>query len=309
MAPRAPSSHGAPPLPGDEIRLDDGHGGDLLLYHLKRDELPRTSPLLLLHSINAAASAYEVRPLYLRLAPSRPTYALDLPGFGGSDRSPRPYTPRLYTDAIHAAVAHIQGQHPDAAVDALALSLSCEFLARAATENPRAFRTLALVSPTGLAGTRRWEGPPLSTRGSTILHRILTMSWWRRGLFGLLTRPRVVRYFLARTFGTSTIDEGLWAYAVQTARQPNAEHAPLTFAAGLLFSADITSLYEGLTMPVWISHGVRGDFTNYRGLDRLRVPQPWSRAVFETGALPHFELPDPFVAAYTEFLEQIDGLR
>jgi pimeloyl-ACP methyl ester carboxylesterase len=44
-------------------------------------------PLLLVHSINAAGSAYEVKPLYEHYARSRTVYALDLPGFGFSDRS------------------------------------------------------------------------------------------------------------------------------------------------------------------------------------------------------------------------------
>ncbi len=58
-------------------------------------------PLLLVHSINAAASAYEVRPIFERMVATNRVYAVDLPGFGFSDRSKREYTPRLYTDAIH----------------------------------------------------------------------------------------------------------------------------------------------------------------------------------------------------------------
>ena len=44
---------------------------------------PRTDtrPLLLLHSINASASAYEVKPLFEHYRQQRPVYAPDLPGF------------------------------------------------------------------------------------------------------------------------------------------------------------------------------------------------------------------------------------
>jgi hypothetical protein len=38
-------------------------------------------------------------------------------------------------------------------VDALAVSLGCEFLARAAAEQPAHWGRLALVSPTGFRGT------------------------------------------------------------------------------------------------------------------------------------------------------------
>src|SRR5258707_816325 len=57
-------------------------------------------PLVLLHSVNAAGSAYEMRPLFEAYRGKRPVYALDLPGFGFSERSNRVYSWRLFTDAI-----------------------------------------------------------------------------------------------------------------------------------------------------------------------------------------------------------------
>ncbi len=258
--------------------------------------------MLLVHSVNAAASAYEVRPLYERLSAVRPTYAIDLPGFGRSDRSDRAYLPRLMTDAVSLAVDAIRKAHGGGPIDALGLSLSCEFLARAACERPSAFRTLALVSPTGL-GRKRFEGPPGGNRGLTSMRAILRRRWVGPPLFRLLTRPRVIRYFLARTYGRREIDAGLWDYAIRTAHQRGAEHAPLWFLSGHLFSTDATQLYASLTMPVWLSHGVRGDFVDYQGADALLERRPrWSRQVFETGALPHFERPDAFAAAYLEVL-------
>ena len=86
-------------------------------------------PLLMMHSVNAAASAAEVRPLYEHYRATRSVYAPDLAGYGLSDRSDRPYTPRLMTDALHETVAQIRQRHGSLPVDALAVSLGCEFLA------------------------------------------------------------------------------------------------------------------------------------------------------------------------------------
>ena len=47
------------------------------------------APLLLVHSINAAGSAAEVRPLYERYRARRTVFAIDLPGYGHSLRSDR----------------------------------------------------------------------------------------------------------------------------------------------------------------------------------------------------------------------------
>ncbi len=264
-------------------------------------------PLLLVHSINASASAAEMRPLHQHYAASRTVFSIDLPGYGFSDRSDRAYTPRLMTDAVHAAVAELQRLTGSAAVDALALSLSCEYLARAAMESPASFRSLALVSPTGFSGRRARRGPPGSTRALPWLLAALRGpgSGWGGALFRGLTRPGVVRYFLERTWGSRAIDEELWRYDLLTAGQPGAEHAPLYFLSAALFSADIHTVYEALSMPVWMSHGVRGDFTDYRGKALVAGRPNWRFSIFETGALPYFEVPEAFCDAYDAFLSNL----
>ena len=262
------------------------------------------APVLLVHSINATASAAEMRPLHEHCRATRTVFSIDLPGYGFSDRSDRAYTPRLMTDAIHAATEQVRARCGPAPIDALALSLSCEFLARAAAEAPERYRSVSLVSPTGFRGLRSWRGPPGSTRGKPWLHRALRGpgARWGGALFRALTRPGVVRYFLRRTWGAKDIDEALWAYDVLTARAAGAEHAPLHFLAANLFSADIHTVYERLGMPVWMSHGVRGDFTDYRGKAIVEGRPNWRINVFPTGALPYFEVPREFCDAFDGFL-------
>lgn len=262
------------------------------------------APLLLIHSINAAAAAAEVRPLHEHYRATRTVFSLDLPGYGFSDRSDRDYTPRLMTDAIHAMVAQIQARCGPAPLDALAVSLSCEFLARAAAEQPASFRSLALVSPTGFRGLAAWRKAPASTRGQPWLLKTLRGpgAGWGGALFRALTRPGVIRYFLRRTWGAQDIDEALWRYAVLTTQMPGAEHAPLHFLAGKLFSADIHTVYEQFHGPVWMSHGVRGDFTDYRGSVLIQPRPPWQLSTFATGALPYFEVQDEFCDAFDRFL-------
>ena len=259
-------------------------------------------PLLLLHTVNAAASAAEVRPLFEHWRATRTVFALDLPGYGYSDRSDRNYTPRLMTDALHAVAAQIRQRCGEAPVDALAVSLGCEFLARAAAEQPALWGRLALVSPTGFMGRRRWRGPPGSTRGMPWLHRLLANPRWAQALFNGLTKPAVVRYFLRRTWGGPNIDVEMTDYAILTARQPGARHAPLHFLSAGLFSADIHNIYDALSQPVWVSHGVRGDFTDYRGLEQMRTRPNWRVTVYPTGALPYFELPSVFNKELAHFL-------
>lgn len=266
----------------------------------------RPPPLLLVHSINASGSAAEMRPIYEHARQTRPVLAIDLPGFGLSERSDRAYTPRLMADALHQAAAWLREQHNAPQVDILGLSLGGEYAARAAVENPAAFRRLALVSPTGFNGRKRRYGPAGGSVGPSWLLKALRgpgERGWGPTLFGGLTRPGVIRYFLERTWGSKQIDEVLWQYDLVTTRQSGAHYAPLHFLSAVLFSADINALYENLVQPVWMSYGTRGDFTDYRGKHTVQNRTNWRISVFkDTGALMYFEQPAAFCAELDHFL-------
>ena len=44
------------------------------------------------------------------------------------------------------------------------------------------------------------------------------------------------------------------------------------------------------------------DFTDYRQKTRMQSASNWRISVMQTGALPHFETPELFVAEYESFL-------
>jgi pimeloyl-ACP methyl ester carboxylesterase len=266
------------------------------------------APLLLIHSINAAGSAYEIKPLYEYYRQSRTVYALELPGFGHSERGKRQYTVRMMTDAILAMVKEIQSVHGLGPIDALAVSLSSEFLARAVTEVPLGFRSLALVSPTGFRRrdtTTKWRD---GTRAMPWLHALFEFPLWSVGFFRLLTSHAGIRYFLKKTWGSDDFDQGLAEYDYLTTHQPGAQHAPYYFVSGYLFSEDIIRLYHSLTLPVWMVHGVRGDFVDYTNTTLVRSRANWTVEVFPTGAMPHFEAKGDFVRAYDAFLAGVQAV-
>ncbi len=299
-----------PPALDGERREFSGRAGQLSYYVAGPAVANGAAPLLLIHSLNAAASPYEVRPLFDHYRQSRRVYALDLPGFGFSERSRRDYTPRLYTDALLDMLDEIARESGPAPVDALALSLGSEFLARAATEQAGRFATVALVSPTGFRASDNFYGAPGSSRGLPFLTKVYEFPLWSRPLFDLLNSRASQRYFLAKTFGSNeAIDQGLLEYDYLTAHQPGAQHAPYCFISAIPFSADINRIYDTLDLPVWLAHGVRGDFNDYSGTPKLAARPNWQLQVFQTGGLPHFEQPDAFFAAYDGFVDRAGALR
>jgi hypothetical protein len=62
------------------------------------------------------------------------------------------------------------------------------------------------------------------------------------------------------------------------------------------------SAYVAGAVPVWMSHGVRGDFTDYRRIALVKARANWRFSVFPTGALPHFEVLDRFCAEFDRML-------
>jgi pimeloyl-ACP methyl ester carboxylesterase len=278
-------------------------------------------PLLLIHSMNASASAYEIKPIFEAMQSDRQVWAPDLPGYGFSDRGDRHYDRAVFVDAIELILDAIHESTGVRAVDVLALSLSAEFVARLALRRPECFRSLTLVNPTGFnaraarnaaaaaaadhgggAGAGDWGKAWGDTFEVPGLHAFLSYRLWTLGLFEALTSRRSIQFFLRGTFGSKAVDPGLIDYAWQASHQPGARFAPLAFVCGRLFSRDVVAMYKSLELPVWMPHGVRGDFRDFSGADWARAKPNWTVVSFATGAFPHFEDPPRFAVAYRRFL-------
>ena len=262
-------------------------------------------PLLLLHSVNAAASAYEMKPIFEAMKARFTTYALDLPGFGTSDRSRRNYDVRLFVDAVLDMLDVIREGHAEDAVHVVALSLGSEFAARAATEMPARFRSLTLITPTGFTRGSEQLRQPGSTREVPGLSAVFSVPLWRTPLYSLLVSKGSIRYFLERTYGSKSVGDDVVEYAYLTSHRPGAEHAPYAFLSGRLFSKDIRTVYESLTLPVWVAHGTKGDFRDFSDLSWTRTRNNWSVQSFDTGAMMHFEQPDAFFEGFERFLATV----
>lgn len=291
---------GLPPAVDASIGRIDGPFGPLAYYH---DPSGSGTPVVLVHSINAAASAFEMRPLFISLRGRRPVYMPDLPGFGLSDRSARRYEPRVFTDAVQAVIGRALEETGASSVQLVGLSLSSEFAARAVSEQPRRVDRLVLITPTGFSRGADALREPGRTRELPGFAFIFEGRPWSRPLFDLLTREVSVRYVLRRIYGAREVDEDMVAYDVMTAAQPGAHHAPLAFLSGRLFSRDIRTVYESLELPVWVPHGTRGDFKDFSETGWAEARGHWRFEPFASGALPHYQLPEHFMRSLERFLE------
>mgnify|MGYP006268135155 CR=1 FL=1 len=259
------------------------------------------TPIVMWHSFNAAASSFEMRPIFhhLAAATTRPLYAVDWLGFGRSARPNIAYEPALYLQQVRQFLRQ-RIQEP---ADLVGLSLGGEYAARVAHELPTQARRLVLISPTGLG----------SDRGPSPLGRFLVRASSGVGAFELLyyalTRRASIRSFYARQvfLDPTRIPDALVDYAYVTSHARGAHYAPRRFVDGTLFpptpAADIyTRLYRPtLLITPRDAADVVQDFErvadvvahNARDLARHRLA---------SGLLPQWETPDRLFDALDAFL-------
>lgn len=261
-------------------------------------------PLVLVHSVNAAASAFEMGPLFRHYRGKRPVYALDLPGYGQSNRLQRDYTPQLFADAIVEFLASQVGEP----ADVVGLSLGCEFVARAALARPDLFHSLVLISPSGLGSASSGRASQQTeARGiADNLHRAFSFPLWGRALFDLIATRRSIEFFLKKSF-EGPVTPGFVDYGYATAHQPGAEHVPLRFIAGLLFTPDAAmTLYQPLSVPTLVLYD-QDYFVGFDALPQLLQANPHCKAlrIAPTRGLPHFEKLAETAAALDDFWQAV----
>ncbi len=290
--------HDLPPAIDAERRTFVSPRAGSLSYYA--DRTAKGTPLVLIHSINAAGSSYEMRPIFEQYRGKRPVYALDLPGFGFSDRSRRAYSPQMYAHAIND---FISSQVTGGKADVVALSLGSEFAARAALEQPELFRSLTLISPSGFVERSKARGSQKASQSnrSNRLYRLFTFPLWSQAIYDFLATPRSIRYFLRQSFVGNT-DKGLLDYDFLTAHQPGAKHAPFYFVSGKLFSPDIyDEVYSKLTLPVQVIYD-RDRFVRFDKLPDIQKHENWrATRITPTMGLPQFEKMDDTAHALDEF--------
>lgn len=261
-------------------------------------------PIVLLHSINAAGSAYEMKPLFDYFKGKRPIYVPDLPGFGFSERSDRLYSPQLYQNAITEFIQEVVGEQ----VDLVALSLSSEFAALSSVHDPDLVHSLVMISPTGFS-------PPstdkiteqVKKRGSkNQLYAGLAVPLWNRPFYDLVSSRPSIQFFLNKSF-EGLVPERMVDYAYHTAHQPGAQFAPTYFLSGKLFTPAIReTVYKVLNMPVLVLYD-HDPYTHFEMLPILvQEKENWQAVrISPTKGLPHWEQPHKTYKALESFWSEI----
>ena len=284
-------------LDADHYEVTTQNAGRMSFY---ADLSGKGTPVVLLHSINAAPSAHEMKPIFDHYRGKRPIYALDLPGFGFSDRSDRLYSPQLYQDAIVEFIRDVV----EKPADVVTLSLSSEFAALAAVHSPEWIRSLVMISPTGLKQPRTDKiSQRARQRGAkNQVYAGLAVPLWNRPFYDLISSRASIHYFLSQSF-EGYVPPSFVDYAYGTAHQPGAQYAPTYFLSGKLFTPAVrATVYKVVKQPVLVLYD-RDPYSNFEMLPGLlQEKENWqAERITPTRGLPHWEQPEKTFSALEAF--------
>lgn len=255
-------------------------------------------PLVLVHSLHAAASALEWRMVLPELAKSHTCYAVDLLGFGDSDRPLLDYSAALYVELLRDFLVEVVQQK----ASLMGSSLGATYAVALAAQHPNLVSGVVANGPAGISR--------LVTPGGFLggLLQGLFRSALGSVLFNLATTRRAIRYFLKDVYAdpkamTEETVELYW----RSARHEGARYAAGAFV-GMRLNCDIRRALPSLTCPVLLTWGQQAGQTPFRESKKVRAVAPNIPFVpLPGGDLPHEESPAAFLAATVPFLASAEA--
>jgi pimeloyl-ACP methyl ester carboxylesterase len=256
--------------------------------------------LIFLHGFGGGSSAYEWSKVYPAFAPEYRVIAPDLIGWGRSQHPERNYTAEDYINTI---LEFIEGITQESAL-VVASSLTAALTIRAAILCPELFRALILTTPAGLSDFG--EDYSRSTFAQIISIPILDQILYSTGV---ATSGGIQSFLQSRQFAKAerVYPEIVQAY-LQSAQQPNAQYAALSFVRGDL-CFDLARHISQLTTPTAILWGQKSQFTGPEIGKRLAALNPEYVKIFleipEVGLTPQLELPAVTIGLIKQILPQL----
>ena len=237
-------------LGGEEGWYEWGEGR-VFYRHAGREAAP---PLLFVHGVGAGARSFTWRRNFAPLAADFRVYAVDLLGFGYSDKPPTaPYSADLYVRLIADFVREVIGRP----ANVVASSLGAAFAVRAADEHPGLIESLVLVSPAGADNLHARPGV-----GGAAFYGLLHSPVLGTSFYNVMTGERSIRDYARKQlyYDRRHVTPQLVAHYYAVSHRPGAQYAITAFISGYL-NTDVREPFARLAQPTTLVWG-RQDAAN-----------------------------------------------
>jgi len=281
------------PLPG-ELGYYDWVHGRVAYYRMGHGQ-----PLVLIHHPSAGGSSWEWRKVFPELANHYAVYALDLLGFGLSEKPNVPYSGRMLAELVHDFLEDVIVEP----AHAIGSGLSASYLVNVAVRRPDCLHKLVLVNPTGMTAAASqpveeatWRALRSPLLGTSLYNTIVS----RQAMTEELRR----HIYFDPAMATPAVVSDQYTFA----HQPGSRYAAAAYLAGRL-SLPMRLAFSSLTQPVLLVWGSDAYYTPVGdAMDLLyRHPQAQLEILEDCGMLPQDEKAGEFLQVAEAFLRKSLG--
>jgi pimeloyl-ACP methyl ester carboxylesterase len=207
------------------------------------------TPIVFVHGIGAGVSSFMWRKNFDVLGQKFRVYALDLLGFGFSDKpASAPYSPDLYVELISDFIREVTG----GPVNVVASSLGAAYVVRVAEEHPELIRAMILNAPAGYDDA-------LSTRpgmAGAAFYGLLQSPVLGTSFYNVMASERSIRDYARHTlfYDYRRVTNRFVSHLYATSHQAGAQHAIAAFLSGYL-NIDMRAAFSRLAQRVILVWG------------------------------------------------------
>ena len=252
-------------------------------------------PIVLIHGIGAGSSSFMWRKNFDVLAENFRVYALDLLGFGFSDKpASAPYSAKLYVELISDFIREVVGDR----ANIVASSLGAAYAVQVADEHPELVNAMILNAPAGHTTLNTRPGMAGAAFYGLLQSPVLGTSF-----YNVMASERSIRDYAMKTlfYDYKRVTDRLVANLYSTSHQPGAQYAIAAFLSGYL-NTDMAGVFARLSQPVVLVWGKQDmNVPVAKAIELLQLNQRARLEVFDfCRMMPEQEHPEKFNALVLE---------
>jgi pimeloyl-ACP methyl ester carboxylesterase len=258
-------------------------------------------PVLLLHSLSIGSSHREWMENISDLSKRYKIYAVDLPGYGYSDKPKMTYTAFTYASFVKDFIDNVIKK--DTAV--IAANGSAMFAVIAAKLFPEKINNMILISPGGIVD-KMAENSDFKRR--TFMELPLKGTF----IYNLKTSKKAIRHYISEYgfYAKEKVRDDIVDafYFAAHSEKGNARYAYASYVTNYM-NMDIKNYLKEIKVPLTIVWGEENDMFNSSAAEIVKELVPWAKFyVFEkTKALPHMENPKEFYKVVSINIKQAEN--
>ena len=207
------------------------------------------TPLLLLHDLTAGSSSYEFCKIIDELAEKHEVYAVDLLGYGLSDKPNITYTSYLYVQSIIDFIKNVIGKKTDilATGDSSSIAVMC------AHNDGEVIDRIVLINPQSINQLNR-----IPSKRTKLLKLLIDTPVLGTFVYNMLTTKEAFRKLFAEKYfyNSGMISEGILEAYREASHQPDC-NAKYTFASsmGRYMNTNVVHALKQIDHSIYVIYG------------------------------------------------------